>query len=114
MDKLLHWTPRTLSLFFVAFLSLFALDVFETSQGWEVVPALFMHLVPSLILLAITFAAWKYDLIGAAVYIGFALWYVWTVGFNRPLSWYLAIAAPAALIGILYIAKWLRAKQVSN
>ena len=41
MKTWLTWTPRILGLLFAAFLSLFALDVFEQGyQGWETVLAL--------------------------------------------------------------------------
>jgi len=111
MTRLLYWTPRIASLLFVAFVSLFALDVFGEYEGWELAFALLMHLLPTFVLLATTVIAWKYDLVGASVFLGFAAWYAWWAGLERPLSWYLSIAAPATLIGILYLANWLHARS---
>jgi len=42
--RVLYWTPRTLSIAFIAFLSLFALDVFGPGQGfWKTLLALTMQ-----------------------------------------------------------------------
>ena len=105
-QKILTWTPRVLSLAFVLFLSLFALDVFDQYAGWSTVLPLSMHLLPALGFLIVTAIAWKYEWIGALVFLGFAVLYVWDVGMARPWSWYAAVAAPSALVGILYLISW--------
>ncbi|MBU2219858.1 hypothetical protein KJ665_01820, partial [Patescibacteria group bacterium] len=104
---LIYWTPRILSLLFIAFLSIFSLDVFEEYQGWGVIIPLFMHLLPALILLAVVILAWKYDLIGAVVFLSFAVLWVWQVGFDRPWSSYALIFGPAFLVSILFFLNWL-------
>lgn len=98
--------PRVLALLFVGFLSLFALDVFSEYQGWNTVFALLIHLVPSLVLLTVVVIAWRFELVGAVVFIGAAVFYVWDVGFGRPWSWYAAIVGPALLVGLLYFGSW--------
>ncbi|PIR43833.1 hypothetical protein COV24_00715 [candidate division WWE3 bacterium CG10_big_fil_rev_8_21_14_0_10_32_10] len=67
-----YWLPRILSILFVAFISMFALDVFGKPQ-WFL--ALLIHLIPSFILCVLTFIAWKYEKIGGALFIilGFSL-----------------------------------------
>jgi len=112
--KLLYWSPRLLSLLFVGFLSLFALDVFGEYEGWSLILALFMHLLPSLALLVVIIIAWRYDLVGAAAFLAFAAWYVWTVGFDRPWSWYAAVAGPAIIVGALYSLNWMRTRNNQN
>jgi hypothetical protein len=50
--RILLWAPRALSILFIAFLSLFALDVFGEQVGfWRTVLALTMHLIPSVVLI---------------------------------------------------------------
>src|SRR3989344_7508085 len=100
-DQILYWIPRILSLMFVGFLSIFAFDVFTEYQGWSIVPALFMHLLPSIIMLFIILAAWKYDMVGAIVFIVFGIFYVFIVGLDRHWSWYASISGPTVIIGIL-------------
>jgi hypothetical protein len=112
--KIIHWLPRILSIAFVLFLSLFALDVFGEYTGWELVLALFMHLLPSLVLLAVAIISWKYNLLGAIVFLGFAVFYVWAVGFDRPWSWYAFISGPAAVVGILFLISWLQNKKIKE
>ncbi|MFH1161824.1 MAG: hypothetical protein V1696_00915 [Candidatus Jorgensenbacteria bacterium] len=104
--KFLHWAPRILSILFVAFLSLFALDTFDTYSGWAAVLPLLMHLIPSFVLLVVIIIAWKYDLVGAILFLVFAALYVGMAGLDRPWSWYLLISGPAALVGIFFLLNW--------
>ena len=114
--RALFWTPRALSIVFIAFLSLFALDVFGEHLGlWRTVLALTMHLVPSLVLIAALVLAWRWEWIGAALYAGAGLLYVgWVVSMSRPvppamrLIWILTIAGPAFVIAGLFLANWLK------
>src|SRR3974390_3392185 len=101
--RLLFWTPRVLSLAFIAFLSLFALDVFGEHLGfWRTIVALCRHLIPSFVLLAALVLAWRWEWIGAVLYAGFGGLYTYFV-VHRPhplsmavqVNWILVIAAPA-------------------
>ncbi len=107
MNTFLHFTPRILSLLFIGFLSLFALDVFNEYEGSEAIIPLFIHLIPMIVLLVAVLVAWRYSLLGAAVFFVFAVWYVWEAGFDRPWSWYALIAGPALVTALLYLGDWL-------
>jgi hypothetical protein len=107
IEKISYWLPRLLSIGFVLFLSVFALDVFSEYSGMQVILPLLIHLTPSFVLLGGVLLAWKYDLVGAVMFIGFATLYVWDVGFTRPWSWYAGIVAPAAIVGTLFFVSWL-------
>jgi hypothetical protein len=114
--RALFWTPRALSIVFIAFLSLFALDVFDEHLGlWRTVLALTMHLIPSFVLIAALVLAWRWEWIGAALYAAAGLLYVgWVVSMSRPvpaairLIWVLTIAGPAFVIAGLFLANWLK------
>jgi len=114
--RALFWTPRALSIVFIAFLSLFALDVFDEHLGlWRTVLALTMHLIPSFVLIAALVLAWRWEWIGAALYGAAGLLYVgWVVSMKRPvppairLNWILTIAGPAFVIAGLFLANWLK------
>ncbi|MBU4353339.1 hypothetical protein L6251_02295 [Candidatus Parcubacteria bacterium] len=108
INRFIYWTPRILSIAFILFISMFALDVFDGNNGWKVLLALFMHLIPSFVLIFITIIAWKRDLFGAIVYFAIALAYICLVGLHRHWSWYVSISGPAVLIGILYLASWFK------
>lgn len=106
MYKLFYWLPRILSVAFILFLSMFALDVFSSYQGWAVILPLLIHLIPSFVLLLLTLIAWKYELVGTTIYLGFAVFYVFAAGFDRPWSWYAFVSGPSALLGILYFVSY--------
>lgn len=112
----LYWTPRILSILFIGFLSLFSLDVYEPGMSaGEVALGMFMHNIPSLILIILLILAWKREIVGAVAFIGSGLIYIgfvvsnvvrselpWYIG----ITWSLSIAGPAFLIGILYLLCW--------
>lgn len=106
MNNFLHWIPRALSLVFIAFLSLFALDVFTAPFEPLMLVGFLFHLLPPFVLLVLVFVAWRFPLVGAIAFIGFALAYVWLVGFDRPWSWYTAISLPSLIVGLLYLVDW--------
>ncbi|MZQ96685.1 MAG: hypothetical protein GT601_03315 [Acidaminobacter sp.] len=112
ISKFEYWTPRLLSLAFVAFLMLFSLDVITPEATLkEILIGLFMHNIPALILLGLTLVAWRHELVGAVVfvlaglvYIGFTIYN--GVPFPMNLTWSLTLAGPAFLIGFLYYRNW--------
>jgi hypothetical protein len=108
--KIIYWLPRILSIGFIIFLSLFSFDVFSEYSGWDAVLPFLIHLIPSFVLLGIALISWKYDLIGAIVFLGFAIFYVFMAGFDRHWSWYVGISCPSAIIGILFFLSWLKKK----
>jgi hypothetical protein len=83
-----------LSIAFILFISLFALDVFE-QERWFL--ALVMHLIPSYILIIITIVSWKKELIGGI------LWLVTGIFFliMSPQAWIIYI--PAIIISGLNV-----------
>jgi hypothetical protein len=105
--RLLRWTPRVLAILFIAFIALFALDVFGAGYSpWETIVALFMHLLPNLALLAVVILAWRWPWVGAIGFLGFAAWYLFTFGGSFDWSVYALLAGIPVLIGVLYLADW--------
>ncbi len=110
-EKIIYWLPRVLSICFLAFISIFALDIFSEYSGFAIILPLLIHLIPSFILLVVALIAWKYELVGTIIFLGFAMFYVWDVGFTRPLSWYIAIVLPASIVGVLYLISWIQRRS---
>ena len=118
--KTLFWAPRALSIAFIVFLSLFALDVFNEHLGfWKTLQALAVHLIPCYVLIAVLVLAWRWEWIGAALYASAGLLYVvWVVSMSRPvppavrLIWILTIASPAFVIAGLFLANWLKRAEL--
>lgn len=107
ISKFLLWLPRILAILFIAFISLFALDVFGTGLGfWGTLLGLFMHLIPSIILLIALVVSWRFEWVGGAGFILFGLWYI-SNAHGFPFYVYAAIAGPPFLAGILFIISWI-------
>jgi len=109
--------PRIASIVFIAFISIFALDIFWNGYSfWQTVLGLFIHLIPSRILLIVLLLSWKkYPLVGAIAFTIFGLRYTITnvVNFFMAteagsipayfyLVWLLIIAIPAFMVGIYF------------
>ena len=112
--RTLFWTPRILAMLYIAFLSMFALDVFSEEHGfWRILVALSIHLIPAFVLIAVLILAWRWEWIGAALYAAAGVVYVAQV-LERPLApaikmnWILTIAGPIFLIAALFLANWLK------
>jgi hypothetical protein len=104
-DHLRVWIPRVVGIGAALFIGMFALDAFTDRGFWRSLPGFFMHLMPSLMLLAIVFLAWRLPLVGA---IAFALLAVAYAAMARRIDWILVIGGPLLLAGVLYFATWMR------
>ncbi|MFA5259216.1 MAG: hypothetical protein WC979_07375 [Candidatus Pacearchaeota archaeon] len=111
----LYYSPRILTILFILFISLFALDVFGNNYTFlETVQGLFMHLIPSMILIVFLIIAWKHEWVGAVGFFLFALLYIGMI-VRKPLELYmlsysLTIAGPSIIVAILWWANWAQKK----
>ncbi len=97
--QILYWSPRILCILFTIFLSLFALDVFSEGYNFtDTVVALFMHLVPTFIILIALAVAWKKEGVGTVIFIAFSLF---ILIMSRGESW--IISGPLFFIGTLFL-----------
>lgn len=105
-SDLLRLAPRALGIGFALFLSVFALDVFETPAGFvDTAVALLIHLIPTFVLLLTVAVAWRREWIGALVFGALGVAYVVFVrGF--PVATYVVIAGPPLAIAALHAAAW--------
>ena len=108
--RVLFWTPRVLCILFAMFLSMFALDVFSEGYGFgETILALLIHLVPTYIVVIALVIAWRWEWVGAILFIALALFYlVWSGRFD----WSLVISGPLFLVGILFLFNWIYRAQL--
>jgi hypothetical protein len=107
-SRLLFWSPRILSIAFVVFLSLFALDVFQEAHGFrEFLPALLIHLVPTCVLVAILLVAWRWEWIGALAFSAAGAAYAFSVMPRHP-DWAATLALPMLVIAALFLANWIQ------
>lgn len=113
--KLLHWTPRILSILFILFLAMFSLDVLDGNYGfWGTVLGLLMHNIPVFILTAVLIISWKYEIVGGIAFILAGLLYIILIGISTindgfklyMITWPLIISLPAFVIGGLFLLNW--------
>jgi len=105
---LLFWTPRVLCLLFAVFLSLFALDVFNEGYGfWKTILALFMHLVPTSIVLAVLAISWRWEWAGALLFACLCTWYLISTWGRMHWSTYVVISGPLFLVGTMFLIDWM-------
>jgi hypothetical protein len=112
LKKSLFWAPRIAGILFILFISLFAMDIFDMQLGfWETIVGLFMHLIPSVLLAIALVIAWKWEWVGAALFVGWGIWYVTSM---RGFYWvaYMVIAGLPTLIGLFFLAGWVWRKQI--
>ncbi len=112
-ERVVFWLPRLLSMAFIAFLSLFSLDVFDQHAGvWRTLLALVVHLIPVFVLIVVLLLAWRWEWIGFLLFSAAGCAYLlWVAGLPQPplpmkLVWAATIAGPAFLVGALFLVGW--------
>ncbi len=116
INRFIYWTPRILSIIFILFLAMFSLDIFEENYGfWGTLLGLFIHNIPTFILLAVLLISWKHELVGAIAFIFAGILYIFILLISDfkvyMLLWILQISGPAFLIGILFYLGWKQKKK---
>ena len=105
---LLFWTPRVLCLLFAVFLGLFALDVFNEGYGfWKTILALFIHLIPTWIVLGVLAISWRWGWASALLSVCVCAWYVISTWGRMHWSAYLFISGPLFLVGAMFLIDWI-------
>jgi hypothetical protein len=100
----LFWAPRALAILLIAFVSLFALDVFGEGYGfWRTLIRLMMHLTLSFVMLAALVVAWRWEWVGTAAFTLFGTFFI-VVGRG---SWVkVTFAAPCLATALLFFLNW--------
>lgn len=109
LARLIYWLPRVAGVLIILFISLFALDVFEAQAGpWEILGALIMHLLPSIIMALALAVAWRREWVGFWAFLLAALFFTGFFFSRGEINWgaLLLIGAPIALIALLFGANW--------
>jgi hypothetical protein len=108
---LLFWSPRLLCILFILFISLFALDSFESNRSIIVnIQAFAIHLIPSFFLVVVLIVSWKWEWIGALVFNGLGLAYA-LMNLDHP-DWIAVISTALFLVGILFLIGWIYRKEI--
>jgi hypothetical protein len=112
LTKIIHWAPRVAAILITFFMSLFSLDVLGMGASpLEILGALLMHNIPSIVMIVLLVFAWKRPVVGFVVFLIAAV--AFTIFFVRDfyaLPNFLFFVFPILLIASLFYAdwKWLR------
>ena len=108
VKRVLFWSPRVLGILFAMLLSLFSFDVFEEGYGlWRTIGALLLHLVPTFMVVVVLVVAWRWEWVGAVLFIALAVFY--TAWFWGRFHWsaYVVISGSLFVMGVLFLFNWL-------
>ena len=119
--NIIYWLPRILCILFILFISLFALDAFQSELTLtQQIVAFLIHLIPSFILIATLIIAWKWEFIGGIMFtligIGFSpSIFMHNYKMNQSI-WITtgiisSITLPFVIIGILFIVSHYQKKK---
>lgn len=105
LAKWLYWSPRICSIVLVAFMSLFALDVFEEGYSLgEMLLAFLMHMLPMIALAIVLVVAWRWEWVGAVIF-GFAGVMIFILNLRSGMQGaasILIISTPLVMIALLF------------
>ena len=111
MKKTLFWTPRILTILFILFISMFALESFGGDNTVIAqIGEFLIHLIPSFVLIVLLYFTWRYEIIGVIAFLILAITYIIMAWGKFPVSTYFIISGPMVLISILFLINW-RFKQ---
>jgi hypothetical protein len=109
--KYLIWAPRILVMAFAALLLLFSMDAFEGSEPLARKTGGFLiHILPALITLGCLVVAWKYRMIGAALFLFLGIVFTFSFGTAKNWSLFLLISAPLFSASLLFFISAQKAK----
>lgn len=116
-SKTLYWLPRILAVLFILFISLFALDVFSEYQTIaEIALALFMHLIPSFLLIIATVIAWRWRFMGGILFVLLGTVSIFFFNSYEHILTFLLVSLPPILLGLLFIweSQWHHPDMTAN
>lgn len=112
LRNILFWTPRTLGILFILFVSLFALDIFDMELGfWGTIVGLFMHLLPSIAMTIALMLGWRWEWVGAAFFAVVGGWFLY-ISTPGDAMYYIVFLGVPFLIAALFLVGWLKRGQV--
>jgi hypothetical protein len=105
--SIVQWSARIIGIVFAAFTSIFAADVF--SEGYDMphtLLALFMHLIPTFLIVIVLVVAWRREWIGGVAFLVLGIFYFFSK-FGK-ISWqgFAIIATPLFALAILFFIGW--------
>jgi hypothetical protein len=103
-EKIVFYGARILAVLFIIFISLFALDVFgEGYSAPETIIALFMHLIPTILLILVLVLSIKNPRLGGAMFILVGVTYLIMTSGKMDIVTKFIIGGPPIIAGVLFL-----------
>lgn len=122
--KIWHWTPRIICILAIVFVSLFALDSFDSKlTAWQQIIGFLIHLIPSFILMGFLLVAWKWEKAGGIIFIVIGVIFsiiVFRMNYKMNQSVWMSIGIitsitfPFVIAGMLFIVSYLKKKSINK
>jgi hypothetical protein len=104
-NDVILWAPRVVGIGLAVFLALFAADIFMEDRGiLGTLVAIMMHLVPSIVVLALVFVGWKHEGLAAVGFVALAILYAATM--RERLAWIALVSTPLEIVSALFFYSW--------
>ena len=106
------WAARFIGIIFAAFISIFAMDVFSEGYGLkDLTIALFMHMLPALLIILVLIISWHREWIGGIAFLGIGLVYLYTSWGRIDWTGIALISIPLFILSGLFFIGWSRRSQ---
>ena len=99
-NKFLGIAAGAIAILYTIFISIFALDALQ-DQYWVI--ALYIHLIPTYILVLVILFAWRWPLPGGLLFWSLGFFYLYMTGGKMNPFTYLIMLTPLFLAGLLFI-----------
>lgn len=110
IDRLAFWTPRSIAVLGILFVSAFALDAFAPELSLpEQLLGFTIHLVPSAVLTIILAVGWRFEAVGGVLFLAISI--VPFLTLPNPLWVNFTLAGPFMIAGILFLISHLRRRM---
>ena len=107
-----QWWARSITIVYAAFISIFSMDVFSEGYGvMNTAVALFMHLLPTFLILLILILAWRREWIGGVAFLILGVFYVYYSSGKIDWTGIAMIGIPLFFLSILYFVGWFQRKR---
>ena len=121
VNRYVYWVPRIATIFFIFFIMMFSLDVFEGNGNFKnTLYAFFMHNLPALVLAIVLVISWKVEIVGGIFFILSGLVYLFfairnpNISFGMSLIWFATIGLPIMVIGFLFLVNWIQKRRLKK
>ncbi len=112
MKQILFWIPRGFMVIYILFISLFALDAFESQYTiWEKAIGFMIHISPSVLLAVILVFSWKKPAVGAVGFLVMSIFFTILVhGPSAGIGFYILVT-PALIGSLLFLLEHRRSHR---